>query len=284
MEFAEAYQAESTEQATTESQEAESNQTEQPVAETAEQVTTEATGAGETQATETDTPAPIKIKFNHEELEIPYEEATTLIQKGKNYDKIYSERMELQKKWEATQQQQEKQTLSEAYQSTVVQVAAEYGADPDALLEIAEKLVAKHPDVIESKGIKAKDAEALTKQQEQENILKDAAAFKKDYPDVDVATLPAEVWEKVDKGYSLTDAYQIHENKTLKEKIAAHEKAIQVKETNQKNAVTSPGSVTGNGATVADYISAETFDQNKGDQRWIIKNLPKIQESRKKWK
>jgi 4-diphosphocytidyl-2C-methyl-D-erythritol kinase len=118
----------------------------------------------------------------------------------------------------------------------------------------------------------------------QEKINADAVAFRTAYPDVDINSVPAEVWDRVDKGYSLTDAYQIHENKTLKEKIAAQEKAIQVKETNQKNAVTSPGSVTGNGATVADYISQESFEQNKGDQRWIIKNFEKIQESRKKWK
>lgn len=190
---------------------------------------------------------------------------------------------ELQKKWEATQQQQEKQTLTEAYQSTVAQVAAEYGADPEALLEIAETLIAKHPDVIEARGIKAKEAEILTQKQMQEKITADAAAFRANYSDVDINKIPAEVWERVDKGLSLTDSYQIYENKLLKEKIAAQEKALQVKEANERNAATSPGSVTGQGATTADFISFETFEQNRGNQKWVKDNYSRIQESRKKW-
>ncbi len=269
------------------------SQTEAPSTETQESTVNQAEPTGEqaaaesaetTEATTTqEVPPAIKVKFNHEEKEIPYEEATTLIQKGMNYDKIYQQHTELQKKWEASQQQQEKQTLTEAYQATVAQVAAEYGADPAALLEVAEALIAKHPDVIEAKGIKAKEAEMLTQKQMQEKINADAAAFRSNYPDVDINKIPAEVWEKVDKGLSLTDSYQIYENKVLKEKIAAQEKALQVKEANAKNAATSPGSVTGQGATTADYISFETFEQNRGNSKWVRDNYKRIQESRSKW-
>lgn len=267
-----------TEAPSTETQESAVNQTEQ----TSKTTAAESAQATEATTTQEVTPA-IKVKFNHEEKEIPYEEATTLIQKGMNYDKIFQQHAELQKKWEATQQQQEKQTLTEAYQSTVAQVAAEYGADPEALLEIAETLIAKHPDVIEARGIKAKEAEVLTQKQMQEKITADAAAFRANYPDVDINKIPAEVWEKVDKGLSLTDSYQIYENKILKEKIAAQEKALQVKEANERNAATSPGSVTGQGATTADFISFETFEQNRGNQKWVKDNYSRIQESRKKW-
>lgn len=267
-----------TEAPSTETQESAVNQTEQ----TSETIAAESAQATEATTTQEVTPA-IKVKFNHEEKSIPYEEATTLIQKGMNYDKIFQQHAELQKKWEATQQQQEKQTLTEAYQSTVAQIAADYGADPAALLEIAETLIAKHPDVIEAQGIKAKEAEVLTQKQMQEKINADAAAFRQNYPDVDINKIPSEVWEKVDKGLSLTDSYQIYENKILREKIAAQEKALQVKEANERNAATSPGSVTGQGATTADFISFETFEQNRGNSKWVKDNYKRIQESRSKW-
>ena len=249
---------------------------------TEESVETPTTGVEETPAAEEETKFDEKTesafakRLSAERQKIEQEAAKKLAESESRLN-------ELQKKWEATQQQQEKQTLTEAYQSTVAQVAAEYGADPEALLEIAETLIAKHPDVIEARGIKAKEAEVLTQKQMQEKITADAAAFRANYPDVDINKIPAEVWEKVDKGLSLTDSYQIYENKILREKIAAQEKALQVKEANERNAATSPGSVTGQGATTADFISFETFEQNRGNQKWVKDNYSRIQESRKKW-
>lgn len=247
--------------------------------------------------------SPIKIKYNHEEKEIPYEEATTLIQKGMNYDKVNGKLAErdaevakrfstqgintwedLLKGWDATQQRQKEQALDREYQEVVKQEAEKWGADPDTLTQIANSLVSKHPSVLKSQQLEQENSQIKSQQQMQAQINQSAAEFKAAYPSLDYSTIPQEVYDRVNKGYSLMDSYQIYENKALKEKIATQEKAIHVKENNQKNAVNSPGSVTGNGATVADYISADTFEKNKDDQRWIIKNLSKIQESRSKWK
>jgi len=50
--------------------------------------TTEPTPAPDGGGTEpTPEPQRIKVKYNHQELEIPYEEAVQHIQKGMNYDK-----------------------------------------------------------------------------------------------------------------------------------------------------------------------------------------------------
>jgi len=258
------------------------NNVDENIASTVESVETPITGVEETPAAEEETKFDEKTesafakRLSAERQKIEQEAARKIAESESRLN-------ELQKKWEATQQQQEKQTLTEAYLATVAQVAAEYNADPAALLEVAEILIAKHPDVIEAKGIKAKEAEALTQKQMQEKIASDAATFRQNYPDVDINKIPAEVWEKVDKGLSLTDSYQIYENKLLREKIAAQEKALQVKEANAKNAATSPGSVTGQGATTADFISYETFEQNRGNQKWVKDNYTRIQESRKKW-
>lgn len=258
------------------------NNVDENITSTVESVETPITGVEETPAAEEETKFDEKTesafakRLSAERQKIEQEAARKIAESESRLN-------ELQKKWEASQQQQEKQTLTEAYQATVAQVAAEYGADPAALLEVAEALIAKHPDVIEAKGIKAKEAEMLTQKQMQEKINADAAAFRSNYPDVDINKIPAEVWEKVDKGLSLTDSYQIYENKVLKEKIAAQEKALQVKEANAKNAATSPGSVTGQGATTADFISFETFEQNRGNSKWVRDNYKRIQESRSKW-
>jgi len=259
------------------------NNVDENITSTEELVETPTTGVEETPAAEEETKFDEKTESAFAKR-LSAERQKIEQESSKKIAETESRLNELQQKWEATQQQQQKQTLTEAYQATVAQVAADYGADPAALLEIAETLIAKHPDVIEAQGLKAKEAEVLTQKQQQEKINADAMAFKANFPDVDINTIPAECWEKVDKGYSLTDSYQIYENKILKEKIAAQEKALQVKETNAKNAASSPGSVTGQGATTADYISQETFEQNKGDQNWIMKNLEKIQESRAKLK
>ena len=258
------------------------NNVDENIASTVESVETPITGVEETPAAEEETKFDEKTesafakRLSAERQKIEQEAARKIAESESRLN-------ELQKKWEATQQQQEKQTLTEAYLATVAQVAAEYNADPAALLEVAEILIAKHPDVIEAKGIKAKEAEALTQKQMQEKIASDAATFRQNYPDVDINKIPAEVWERVDKGLSLTESYQIYENKLLREKIAAQEKALQVKEANAKNAATSPGSVTGQGATTADFISYETFEQNRGNQKWVKDNYTRIQESRKKW-
>jgi hypothetical protein len=48
------------------------------------------------------------------------------------------------------------------------------------------------------------------------------------------------------------------------------------------NGSASPGSLeTGTGET--EFISADAFEKNKHDQRWVIKNLSKITKSRPKW-
>jgi hypothetical protein len=303
MEFAEAPANQSeaaateTETVTTETQdtttEEQSNQTE-PTTETTETPVA---------IPETTKQAAIKVKYNKEEKEIPYDEAPTWIQKGLNYDKVSSKLAErdaevarrfgaqgintweqLLAGWDTTQQHQQTQLLDQKYQATANRLAEKWGADPATLRDIAQELANSHPAVQRLQQLEQENGQIKSHQQTQERINQDVAQFKAAYPELDYSTMPQDVWDRLNKGYSLTDSYQIHENKALKEKIAAQEQAIQAKETNKKNATNSPGSVTGQGATVADYISAEAFEKNKGDQRWVIKNLSKIQESRKKWK
>jgi len=105
------------------------------------------------------------------------------------------------------------------------------------------------------------------------------------YPDLKPEDIPESVWrETVSNGKSLAAAYAKYDSDRKAAEIAKLKESIQIRGNNADNADVSPGGVTGGGSpSDAGFISAETFEQNKNDQRWIIKNLSKIQDSRKKW-
>ena len=118
--------------------------------------------------------------------------------------------------------------------------------------------------------------EEQRKQQEQQYKQQMYAEFLQMYPDVKPEQIPSEVWQLVSQGHRLAGAYAIHENKLLKQQF-------QTQEANTKNAASSTGSVKTPGAT-GGFISREQFDANKGDMKWVQKNLKRIEESRKHWK
>lgn len=223
----------------------------------------------------------IKVKYNHQELELPYDEAVNHIQKGMNYDKaVERARQEARDAWIAEQNYE--------WNGKTITTEAEY---KEALkeAEIRKSLESRElpPEVIEElvESRKFREETKAEKQarQQQERQQKDYQAFVEAYPDVKPDQIPPEVWQEVQSGKSLVDAYAKHENSTLKTKLAELEAKFKAQETNQSNASSSPGSVTGNGDNPADFISRETFEANKKDQKWVIKNLTRIQASRAKW-
>lgn len=105
------------------------------------------------------------------------------------------------------------------------------------------------------------------------------------YPDLKPEEVPESVWQAhIRHGQPLAAAFAKYDADRKDAEIAKLKESLQIREKNAENADVSPGSITGQGGVAPDYISAETFENNKNDQRWIIKNLSKIQESRKKWK
>lgn len=107
--------------------------------------------------------------------------------------------------------------------------------------------------------------------------------FMAEYPTIKAEEIPNEVWVEVGNGKSLVDAYAKHEVTILRNKVAEYEGKFKAQETNTSNAQSSTGSVTGNGVADTGFISAESFEANKGNQRWVMNNLSKITESRAKW-
>lgn len=230
-----------------------------------------------------------KLKVNHDEVELPYSEMVKLGQKGMDYDRVKS-------KYEET-----KPVLS-----FVEELAQENGMSVQDYLNAAREYreAERIRQLAESEGISEELAQRLTKlensdkeRQQQESQRQQEARKQAEYQEFfeyfekengrsfDTAkdSIPDEVWQGVSKGKTLLDAFQANEAKVLKDKIRELESKLQIQQTNTANNATSTGSVTGNGATNTDFISQETFNNNKQDRSWIIKNFDRINQSRKSW-
>ena len=159
------------------------------------------------------------------------------------------------------------------------QIRQEYEAKgvPEELLEELVTSKREREERAKEKEIQIQqETQRLTQQRNFEE-------FVSAYPDVKAEEIPSEVWVEVSNGKSLVDAYAKHEVTILKAKVAEYESKLKAQEVNQTNANSSTGSVTGNGIADTGFISFENFEANKSDQRWVMKNLNKIQESRLKW-
>jgi len=166
------------------------------------------------------------------------------------------------------------------YQKAVQTQKEQQEAERLAQQNIPEDLVR---EIIESRKFRQQwESERKTIEERQQREA-EYQEFLEVYPDVKPSEIPSEVWQMVNQGKRLADAYRAYENKQLKAKIAEYENKFKALETNQKNAETSPGSVTGQGEIKGDFISLETFNANKHDRNWVIKNFKQIIESRAKW-
>jgi hypothetical protein len=137
------------------------------------------------------------------------------------------------------------------------------GYDPDIITEKVEHL----PEVV-----KAREQEFKTR-----NYSEFAEFYRENIGQLpDFSELPKPVLDAFAKNESMKVAFMEWDYKQMTEKRKAEE-------TNKKNADSSPGSVTGNGSIQDDFISFDTFEANKHDQKWVNKNYNKIMESRAKW-
>lgn len=165
---------------------------------------------------------------------------------------------ELVQYWEQEQQRQEREQFMQQ-------------GIPEHLAEKLQKL----PE-LESKMQGWEQAQALTRK-----VQAERKEFFEQYPDVKIDDISEEVFSLIDKrGLSLLDAYnRIHTT----QRLAQLEKALAIKEKNNANAGTSPGSVAGQGNVPSEYITKEVFEANKNNRRWMIDNLTQITKSRTKW-
>jgi hypothetical protein len=241
----------------------------------------------------------IKVKYNHQEIELPYEEAVAHIQKGMNYEKAVE-----RAKQEAAQESRDKQIAELAkahgwvdYSGNPITTEAQYQQalrDQDVETKIRQKY-SDIPDelvqeILESKRDReerAKEKQNFEQEQRRQTELKEFLdVYKKKTGkmfDTDTDTLPKEVIDMANGGKTLADAYLIWYGDSKDARIAELEARLKAIETNTQNANSSPGSVTGNGNIAADFISSEVYETNKKDPNWVKQNFKKIMESRASW-
>lgn len=237
-----------------------------------------------------DPPSPavekIKIKYNHEDMEIPYEEAVNHIQKGMNYEKgIERAKQEARDAYIAEQNYEwnGKPITTEAEYKTALEEAErqkeikDKGLDPDEY----KKFVDEDPAV---KKYREWETQKTIDEKRQSDVKEFMSVFKKENgrawdPESDI--LPEEVVKLADKGKTLADAYTYHVNEKLKAKISELEGKKKAEETNKQNSETATGSVTGNGNGESNFYTADQVRNMSKEQ--VKQNLKVIEESMKKW-
>lgn len=159
----------------------------------------------------------------------------------------------------------------------------EIGIDPDALKPVFQQWKESDPDFQELKAIRAEKniTKALT---DLNSELKDAGIDLqlKDLSDAELSKLPNidGILGYVQKGHSLADAFFLANKKDIISRQAQTAQQETIKKITA-NGESSPGSLSAGGES--DFISQELFESKKNDQRWVIKNLSKIQKSRQNW-
>lgn len=235
---------------------------------------------------QTETVQTIKVKYNHEEKELPIDEVRVLAQKGMNYDKL-SEKLQ---KYE-----------SDPGLKWLNEKAAQFGVSvPDLIAKWDADLAAKQAsEIAEANGIpedvahellKIKNERDMTKKElealkaykeEQERIDNQIKEFQKAYPDVPLDKIPEQVIETAkSEGVSLKVAYKAYLADVLAEEKKKLEEQLNVKKVNDENAATSMGSAKSTGDSNAveltlDVIKSMTSEQRKANMGRILDYLKK---------
>jgi len=180
-------------------------------------------------------PQYFNVKYNKEDMQIPYDQAPDYIQKGLNYDKQVERLNTYQSDLERVARvsgydsvEEMRAALSEHEQELEANQWREQGIDPDAM----NKFLENHPDIQYARQMKAEQAAA--KQFDQY-----VSEFNQAHPDVKPEDVSQEVFNLMDtKGLSLTEAYRIHNY----DQLAKNAQQQAIRGLNQ-NSSSSPGSL-----------------------------------------
>ncbi len=250
-------------------------------------------------------PQAIKVKYNHQELELPYEEAVQHIQKGMNYDKAI-ERARQEAAQEAAQKARDEWIAEQGYawkgkpitteaeykqalreQEIEEKLRLQYSSLPDEIIEeILENRRFREETLAERKT--REEAERKAQEEKDLSTRRDAMydEFLTEFPEYDTEekwkTIPPEVYAEADKwlqsggreGRRLADALAKHNLR----QIQAQDQAAQA---NQANADSSMGSVKGQGKTQTYFTREQVANMSREE---IRANYAAIKESEKRWK
>lgn len=211
------------------------NQT-QEVVETIEQPIEQTQETVEQPSSPQESPQAFRVKYNKEEVEVPYDQAPDYIQKGMNYDKVSQRADEYQQHLDRvariTGYESHDQLLQAMEEAEQEQERAKYeqaGIDPDQF----QKLISELPEIQQFREIQKQQEESQQLQTEYNELAEE-------FPDVTPENIPAEVWQmKKQRDISLMDAYLRVNYKSLGQQ--KEQEAIQKLQQNQLSSTGSLG-------------------------------------------
>ena len=180
-----------------------------------------------------DAGATFKLKHLNEVRNVSREEVITLAQKGMDYDRI-------KQRLDGYAEIKAKAQARAPYEELIKELADEQHMTPEEFMDASRAaMLARREGIdvsIARERIKLDRREKALEQRERAGLYEggqanenarreeDFSAFLNRYGDVDVKTIPKEVWDEVSRGARLTDAYMRWENRQLKAQLAAEKK------------------------------------------------------------
>lgn len=183
----------------------------------------------------------IKIKYNHEEMEIPYEEAIPLVQKGMNYDKLYEKLQEYEQHPILQMFEKEAEELGMTTDEYLEVLLAEQEAEE--IEELTENNipydVAK--EIVEARNLKELLVLENEQKQLQELEQQEFSEFINMFPDVEPEDILPETWLLFEQGVPLKYAYMEQERNQLLTEIEKVEQNTKNKSKSPVRGVSSHG-------------------------------------------
>lgn len=241
---------------------------EEPVAEGEGTEETEASQQTESEVRNEDS---FTLKYMGEEKSVSREEIVPLAEKGMNYDKIKGQ-LEAARN-DLKDYQQIKADLgkrNEQFQY-LEELAKEQGMTLDELIDNTQAQVMHRKtgkDMEVCRGIVANERRARELQAQQASVTAtkdqtakrdaDINAFMKAYPELasDPKNVPDEVWDAVNKGETLLNAYRAYEVKALRAELEQQKAAAAEEKRKQENKSRSTGSQKTKGTKTVDPFDA----------------------------
>lgn len=196
-----------------------------------------------------DEPQKIKVKYNHEEMELPIDDAVPLIQKGMNYDKLQEKVQQFEAdprlsfvETLAKEQGMDVNEFIEAYQQWQEQEKVNQLVQQNIPPELAQEILESRKDRETRKQQEQQQQQEAKKAEEAQEFFKYFAEVNgREYlPNKD--QIPTEVFEMNAQGVPLKWAYMQHHNNQLQSQL----KVLKQNKTNEERApiqgVTSHGS------------------------------------------
>lgn len=231
-----------------------------------------------TQEVETPSNDFLEIKYNKEQIKLDREKAIELAQKGMNYEKAVERAKQEARdayiaeqgyEWNGKPITTESEYREALREQELLQQYQSYDVPEEVIQELVENKKFREKYETEQQRVEREKAQE-----------RDFQNFLESYPDIKPDEIPVSVWQEVENGKSLIDAYMKYENKILKEKLNMTSKQEQIEQRNQENASASIGAVKSNGES-APFFTKEQV--SKMTTKEVNENWKAINESMKKW-